>query len=156
MTVTSTLLSRPVLSNRPLTSGLAAAALLALAPLGCGDDGGSADSSASSADPSSSSTTDGPPATEDTTAGEPDPGTTTDAATSETTAETTATETTGPAACESFELPGDDFFPEGSAYDPDGILYIASLATGAIVRGQPCEALEELVPAGGRCATRWA
>ncbi len=50
------------------------------------------------------------------------------------------------------ELPGDDFYPEGVAADGDGALYVGSLATGAIVRAEPCGEVTPFVPrkTGGR------
>ena len=44
------------------------------------------------------------------------------------------------------ELPGDDFFPEGVAAGEDGALYVGSVATGAIVRAEPCGEVTPFVP----------
>ena len=51
-------------------------------------------------------------------------------------------------ACEAtaIELPGDDFYPEGVAADGAGALYVGSLATGAIVRAEPCGEVTSFVP----------
>lgn len=46
----------------------------------------------------------------------------------------------------SIELPGDDFYPEGVAADDAGALYVGSLATGAIVRAEPCGEVTSFVP----------
>jgi sugar lactone lactonase YvrE len=44
------------------------------------------------------------------------------------------------------ELPGDDFYPEGVAADGAGALYVGSVATGAIVRAEPCGEVTSFVP----------
>ncbi len=53
---------------------------------------------------------------------------------------------------DAIELPGDDFFPEGVAAARDGALYVGSLATGAIVRAEPCGEVTPFAPrkGGGR------
>ncbi len=49
-------------------------------------------------------------------------------------------------------LPGDDFYPEGVTAAGDGALYVGSLATGAIVRAEPCGEVTSFAPrkSGGR------
>lgn len=128
-----------------ISSGIVLAMALTMA--GCPDDGsGEGGSGSTTEDPTSSSTASNPPpGTSSGDVSEPSTGTTSDSADSSSSGTTTGSEL-----CESFELPGDDFFPEGTAYDAEGAVYVASIATGSVVRTFPCESdVEELVAAGG-------
>ncbi|MCA9704706.1 MAG: SMP-30/gluconolactonase/LRE family protein [Myxococcales bacterium] len=135
--------------------GTLLAALLATAAAACGGDDTPEDDDATSEDGTTSAIAD--TSTDTATEASADTGSTSDETTSDTTdgtetSDSSDTSSTGSEICEQdqLELPGDDFYPEGTAYDPDGTLYVASLATGAVVQMIPCETdPEELVAAGG-------
>lgn len=57
------------------------------------------------------------------------------------------TSETGDETCERIELPGDTYYPENIARGADGLLYISSAGTGAILRVDPCRGAEPLVAA---------
>lgn len=134
-------------------------ALLATAVAACSDE--TTEDGRSTGDEDTASST-GATSTASTTETTADTGSTTsettDATASATMSETTDgmessdTSSTGSEICaqDQIELPGDDFYPEGTAYDSDGMLYVASLSTGTVVQMIPCETdPEELVATGG-------
>ena len=139
--------------SRVKTPSMAIAIAIAIATVGCGDDGSGEGSGSTGEDSTSSSAS-------SSTTMSMDSSSTTDPQTSSPTTDTdtdtdteqTGTETTGPGICDQahVELPGDDFFPEGTASDAEGTLYAASLANGSVARATPCQTeSEELVPSGG-------
>ncbi|MEM9454991.1 MAG: hypothetical protein AAGF11_12480 [Myxococcota bacterium] len=137
---------------RGITPGIILAMATTLAA-GCGDDGSAEGGTSTGEDPSTGTAMSPSTGNTQETDGPTSPGTSTgpDSET-ETDSADTSTGSTGPEICDqaSIELPDDDFFPEGTAYDAEGVLYVASLANGSLVRATPCESeVEELVASGG-------
>ncbi|MCA9705599.1 MAG: hypothetical protein KDK70_07120 [Myxococcales bacterium] len=135
--------------------GTLLAALLATAAAACGGDDTPEDDDATSEDGTTSAIAD--TSTDTATEASADTGSTSDETTSDTTdgtetSDSSDTSSTGSEICEQdqLELPGDDFYPEGTAWDAQGRLYVASVATGVVVELIPCETEPEvLVAAGG-------